>query len=219
MGKLLPRVFYSAVGGLPLLCLAFVLSCVWVEPLSVEGGGWVRAGATLVLLEFLLLHSGAFMAAGPIAFPKWWQRLAWFTGFGLVYGVALVGFADWSGSDYVLWVLVGVVGSRLATLVIWKDKRGTILMLQRSALGIIILLLTAIVCVLPLPDLGITEAVREGAFGTSVDDLLSRHPERFIAWGVTYFLFMGLAELSAGWYMPDWTDQQVDDAWKALSSK
>ena len=201
-----------------MLALSFTLLVVWIEPSSIEDGTWVRAGAMLIMLEFLLLHSGAFMAAGPLAFRARWQRVVWFLGFGLFYGAVMVGFAKWSRSDYIVWVLIGVVGSRLFTLVLTEDKRGTTLMLHRSAVGTVILLATAILCFIPFPELGLTESVRSAAFGSHADDALSEYPQRFFAWGIAYFLLMGIAEFFAGWAMPDWTDAQVEEAWEALKA-
>ena len=216
VGTAVQRISYAAVGGLPLLAVAYTLFLVWIDPLSVESGGWVRVAATLIFLEFLLLHSGAFMSVGPTVFGKWWQRLGWFMGFGLVYGIALVGFSKWSESDYVFWVLLSVVTSRLLTLVITADKRGTILMLQRSTLGTFIWILTALACFLPVPELGITEAIRDASFGVDADDLLARYPQRFIAWGALHFMLMGLLEIFVGWRLPDWSDEEVEKTWEVM---
>jgi hypothetical protein len=212
---LLTRILLAALGGLPMLLLAITLALTWIDPTGPESVSWLRAAATLVLIEFLLLHSGAFMAVGPVLSDRIWVRLLWFLGFGLVYGFSLLTFAHWTGSDYILWVLVGVLLSRVMTLVILRDKRGTILMLQRSVIGMVILLLTALICFLPLPPLGITEELRYQAFGAA-DDFLRTHPQRTLAWGVVYFLLMAFVEVFAGWRTPDWTEQQVETTWTEL---
>lgn len=202
-------------GGLPLLIVAATLVLIWIDPQSVAGGAWLKLGAMMILLEFLLLHSGAFMAVGPIVCKKAWQQAAWFAACTALYGLFFVGVASWIGQVYVAWLLAGVVLSRLLTLLILRDRRATILMLQRSALGMVLLILTMVICLIPFPDLGITEAARYEAFG-SPDDALSEHPERFIAWGVLYFLIMGGIELWAGWRLPDWKDEEVEKGWALL---
>ena len=209
------RFTLAIVGGLPLLVVAGTLLAIWIDPAGPQAVSWLRAAATLVLFEFLLLHSGAFMAVGPIVCRGFWLRLAWFVGFGLVYGLSLVIYARWAGSNWVLWALLGVLVSRSLTLVVLRDKRATILMLQRSALGMVILLLTALVVFLPLPPLGISEALRYEAFGAA-DDFLRTHPQRALAWGVLYFLLMAVVEVIAGWRAPDWAEQQVNQTWEAL---
>lgn len=211
----LTRFLLAAIGGLPLLVLAGTLLAIWIHPSGPQATTWLRAAATLVLFEFLLLHSGAFMAVGPIICRRFWQRLLWFAGFALVYGFSLVTYARWTGSDWVLWALLGVLLSRMVILVVLQDKRGTILMLQRSAIGMVILLLTALLMFLPLPTLGITEDLRYQAFGAA-DDFLRTHPQRTLAWGVLYFLLMAVVEVTAGWHAPDWTQDQADRTWTAL---
>lgn len=210
------RLLLAALGGLPLLALSWILWLVWQDPGEALGGNWLKAAATLVFLEFGLLHSGAFMAAGPIVCRRWWQHLLWFLGFAACYAIGIVLYTHWTGNDYVFWLVIGVLVSRILTLLIFRDKAEIILMLQRSAFGIVLLILTAVVCFIPWPELGITEALRYSTFGKG-DDMLNAHPQRTLVWGMVYFALMGLAELYAGWYRPDWTKEQVNDAWKALS--
>ena len=211
----LARFLLAAIGGIPMLVLAGTVLAVWIDPPGPQAATWLRAAATLVFFEFLLLHSGAFMAVGPIVCRRVWLRLLWFVGFGLVYGFSLVGYARWTGADWMLWALLGVLLSRTITLVVLRDKRGTILMLQRSAVGITILLLTILVFFLPLPSLGITEELRYRAFGAA-HDYLRAHPERALAWGALYFLLMAVVEAIAGWHAPNWTEEEVNRTWEAL---
>jgi len=213
--KLLQRITLAALGGIPMLFLAVLLLRVWIDPMSVDNGGWVKFAASLVLLEFILLHSGAFMAVGPLICPRRWQRLGWFLGFGVFYFGAIAAYGQFTGGRYIAWLLFALITSRLLTLVIFHDKKGTILMFQRSAFGIVILLLTAAVIFIPWPMLGFTEEVRLAALG-SADDLLTNHPQRAIAWGIVYFFLMGIFELYMGWYLPDWTDEQIEKTWSAL---
>jgi len=221
MGQAAKRVLqtiFAALGGVPLMLLTLTLLQVWIHPLSIDNGGWVRIAASLVLIEFLLLHSGAFLAVGPVLFTKFWYRLAWFAGFGLIYAVALVGIASWSGGRYVFWLLFGVLISRLMILVILPDKRGTILMLQRSVVGMFLLILTTFTLLLPAPQLGLTEDIRWATLGPAID-MMTKHPQRMIAWGVVYFFLMSLVEFFIGWRLLDWSDEEVDRAWKLLKKK
>jgi len=213
--KLLQRITLAALGGLPPIFLSLLLLRIWIDPLSVDNGGWVKLAASLIILEFLLLHSGAFMAVGPIVCPRRWQRLGWFLGFGIFYAAAIIAYDHWSHGNYVKWLLFAIVTSRLLTLVILRDKQGTIMILQRSTFGVVLLLLTAVIVFMPLPSLGITEEVRGLAFG-SADDMLARYPQRTIAWGVAYFLLMGVFEMYLGWFLPDWRKEDIEKTWGAL---
>lgn len=216
--KLILQAIFAALGGVPLMLLTLTLLLVWTDPVSIDDGGWVRIAASLVWIEFLLLHSGVFMAVGPVLFAKFWYRLAWFTGFGIVYAVSLIGIAWWSGGRYVFWLLLGVLISRIIMLVILPDKRGVILMLQRSVLGMLLLILTAFILFLPAPQLGLTEEIRWATFGPAID-MMTEHPQRMIAWGVVYFFLMGLVEFIIGWRLLDWSDEEVDRVWALLQGK
>jgi hypothetical protein len=213
--KTLARIALSVIGGLPLLLLCYVLLRVWIDPLSIDQGDWLKFAATVVILEIVFVHSGAFMATGPIVCSKLWQRLAWFLGFGLVYLAAIIVFANLVKGNYVLWAVLGVALSRVLALVFLPDKRGTIMMLQRSVIGTFILIFSVVICFIPLPQLGITEEIRYAAFGVA-DGFISEHPERMIAWGLLYFFVMSFSEFYAGWHMFDWTDEKVEKTWKAL---
>ncbi len=218
IATLLARVWFAASAGVPLLVLAGVLAWVWADPVHAMGGGWLRASASMILLEFLLLHSGAFMAAGPLVTDRAVLRWSWFAGFTAFYAVALYGFALWARNPAVMWLIGATLLARTATLMILRDRKGTILMLPRSGVGMIMLFVTLFVFLIPWPGIGITEAIRSAEFGPP-NDLLSSRPQRSIAWGIAYFLLMGGVELWAGWRTPDWTDAEVDAAWEKLRRK
>ena len=209
------RLILALLGGVPLLTTSLVLLAVWIDPAATLGGGWLRAAATLILLEFMLLHSGAFMAAGPLILVSRWLRLLWFLGFAAVYAVSICFYVAWADNGYVTWLVLSIVISRLLTLVILRDKAGTILIMQRSVIGMILLLITALICLVPLPPMGISEALRFEAFGAA-EDMLTTHPQRTLAWGMVYFLVMGLIELYAGWRLPDWTSAEIEQTWQKL---
>lgn len=212
---LLLRAVLAITAGGPLLVLAGTQMAVWIAPASVAGGSWVKLAVMLVILEFLLLHSGAFMSLGPLMFANRGYRFAWFLGFGLFYALMIWGASSYVDGHYVAWLLGVVMVSRLFTLVLLDDRRGTLVMFVRSAIGMTLLVLTTLLCLLPWPELGLDEAVRYRVFG-SQDDTLSESPQRFIAWGIGYFTLMGLVECFIGWRMPDWTDEQVDNAWQSM---
>lgn len=208
----------AIAGAAPLLAISITLVMIWIEPMSVAEGGWLRLAASLVVIEFLLLHSGAFMSVGPAICKKHWQQIAWFLGFALFYGLFFAGISVMVGGNHVVWLLTGVLLTRLVTLLIIRDKRGTVLMLTRSTVGMVILLLTMLVALIPWPGLGITETVRYETFG-SAQDMLSEHPQRLIAWGVLYYFLMALVEGLIGWRLPDWKEEDVDDSWQALGQR
>ena len=206
----------ALAGGLPVLAIAMFLVMNWVDPMRMGGGEWLKLAAAMIMIEFLLLHSGAFMAVGPSVCRKLGQQIAWFFGFALLYGLFFFGIALMVGGRYVIWLLVGVLVSRMLTLLILRDRRGIVLMLSRSAIGMLVLLLTMLVCAIPWPELGIDEDIRYRVFGQA-KDMLTEHPERMIAWGASYYLVMSLVEFIVGWNLPDWKEEDVDKSWDVLS--
>lgn len=215
MTKIFVRWVLALSGGLPVLAVAVFLLMNWIDPMRVGGGAWLKLAAMMVMIEFLLLHSGAFMAVGPSVCRKRWQQAGWFFGFALFYAVFFIGVAIMVGGRYVIWLLAGVMLSHMLKLVILRDRRGIIMMLSRSAIGMVVLLLTMLVVMIPWPALGITEDVRYQVFGRA-EDMLTEHPERTIAWGVLYYLLMSLVEFVAGWKLPDWKEKDVDKSWDEL---
>ena len=212
---MLLRAILAFFGAAPLALLVVGIMWIWADPLAVGQGRWLKPAAALILIELVLLHSGAFMAIGPAVSDRRLIQWLWFLGFALVYSTSIAGFALWSGRDAMVWILVSVMGSRLVAVAILRDRRSIILMLQRSLLGVIVLLFTALVLVIPWPPLGIDEALREEAFGPATD-MVSRHPQRLLAWAALYFLLMAVIEAYCGWYMPDFDDERVEKTWKAL---
>ena len=77
-------------------------------------------------------------------------------------------------------------------------------------------ILTMFVAMIPFPELGVTEAWRSEVFGRA-EDSLTTHPERFLAWGVIYYFLMAIIEFWVGWHLPDWSDEEVEKGWDALS--
>lgn len=216
MNNSFSRWLLALSGAVPLLIVAVTLMMIWLDPGSIAGGEWLKLGAVMVMIEFLLLHSGAFMSIVPVISKKTWHQVFWFLGFALFYGIFFTAMAFWIGQGYIAWLLGGVLLSRLLTLVILRDKRGAILMLQRSAVGMTILILTVFIALIPFPELGVTEAYRYEAFGSAIDSL-SSHPERFLAWGVVFYLLTGLIEFWVGWHLPDWTDEEAEKSWEIFN--
>ena len=56
----------AIAAALPCFYLSYVLVRVWIDPRAVDDGNWVRFGVGLMVLEFILLHSGA-MTTGFMA--------------------------------------------------------------------------------------------------------------------------------------------------------
>jgi hypothetical protein len=185
----------AALAAAPVLIFSWMLFGVWADPMARDGGSWVRFGVGVMLLEFILLHSGAFMGAiisGKFAMKK---RLLACTGLLLFYGLMAWGFAASTDSPALLWIFAAVVTGRILTAV-FNRQDGIKYMLGRSAIGIVCYLLVAFGSVLlPIPEWGITSSVVELAYPDRGGGIWELEPQRAIAAAAVYFLLMGLAEL------------------------
>jgi len=56
------RLFEGLITAIPCFTLAATLLLTWIEPMSIDDGHWVRFGVGIMVLEFVLVHSGAFVA-------------------------------------------------------------------------------------------------------------------------------------------------------------
>ncbi len=189
------------LGGLlsagPLFWLVVTLVRVWVDPLSVDGGSWVRMAVGLMLLEFIVLHSGGFMGAlavGDVPRPR---KLLGFLGLVAMYGLFAWTFALTMHSWAILKIYGLLMAGRFFTVVA-AGKAGKATLLVRSGVGVTAYLGSVFLTLfVPLPQGGITSDVLAQVYPDRGGGAWERHPEIAIAAGVLYFTVMGVFELAA----------------------
>lgn len=185
----------SIVAAAPLLWMSWALFRLWVKPDTVaDAESWVRFGVALMLLEFVLLHSGVFLAGAAAGVESKPKRFLAFAGLFAFYGLFVVGFALGTSSRIVLQIYGFVMLGRFVS-VIADAGAGAAALVARSVLGVLVYLpLVFSTVFFPWPRFGIVgelaDAARtEGSSGIWVD-----HPHRVIGAGAVYFLAMGLFE-------------------------
>jgi len=190
-----PRLL-AGVGALPDLGMALLYILTWISPLAIEEK-MVSYLVLVLLLEFIVIHSAAFMGAAMFSdYPKWKRVLA-VVGLGFFYTLFVGAFAASFDQWWPLgafWILIGnrlLAGllnggptdeQRNATMVHWAASVASYLAAVFAGV------------MLPLPKLGLTEEVRllqgfEGG-GEWIDA-----PETAIASGAIYFTLIGIAQL------------------------
>ena len=182
------------IAAAPCFWLAWVLLNVWLEPMAWDEGHWVRFGLGLMMLEFVVLHSGAFMSAlgSKQASPIGWRLLA---GMMVFYGLIVWAFAQITGSDTLLLIFAAIVISRVIALLIDREHARAQLM-KRSSCGIVLYILIAFASVIiPVPEMGITAEVLSEVYPDRGGGLWERQPQLPIAGAALYFALMGCAEL------------------------
>lgn len=200
--------FGALSSALPCFYLSWILLNVWRDPMSWDGGEWVRLGLGLMILEFVLLHSGAFMASVMAKQESLGKRLQILAGLIVFYALMVLGFAFSLDSQSLLWIFGGVCLGRLATA-LTNAEEGAATMMARSANGVLLYILIVFGTVfLPVPEWGITSAVLAEVYPDRGGGLWEREPERAIAGATLYFLLMGIAEIKT--LKPRTTENQDD---------
>jgi hypothetical protein len=193
----------SIFSAAPLLWMAWTLAALWVRPASnPDAVSWVRFGLGLMLLEFVLLHSGVFVGALCGAARQWWKRALVFAGLVVFYGIFAAAFALGTASRAVLEIYGFVMLGRFVSVVA-DAGRGTEMFILRSVGGIAIYIPLVIASgVLPWPRLGITDELAAAARTPNSSGVWVDEPHRAIAAGAIYFLLMGLIELRVAFKTP-----------------
>ena len=57
------RQIEGIIVAIPCFALASTLMLTWIDPMSVDEGRWVRFGVGIMVLEFVLVHSGAMLSS------------------------------------------------------------------------------------------------------------------------------------------------------------
>jgi len=171
----------------------------WFAPASLAPG-LPKALVLGMLVEFLVVHSGGFLAGwmehGGESVRKALPRMLALAALYLVFSAGFaLGFESWTP----VWVMGWLIGSRVLTILVDRRERRDEIDRQRALwiLGAVLYLLLAFVCtLLPLPRFGVDGAARDAmdlpGSGIWIDD-----PHRPLAMGAFYFGLLAWAELKA----------------------
>ena len=180
----------------PCFYLSWVLVNVWREPLAWDEGNWVRLGVGLMVLEFVLLHSGAFMIAILEQGKALQHQMKMALGLLAFYSLMVWGFSQTLDSPALVWIFAGIILGRSIGLLLNPAESKQAIM-ARSAICVILYLLIVFGTIfLPVPEWGISSSVLTEVYPDRGSGLWETEPERAIAGPALYFLLIGLAELT-----------------------
>jgi len=186
----------AIAAALPCFYLSYVLFNVWRDPMAWDDGNWVRLGVGLLLLEFILLHSGAFTVAilGQRDLGRHQIKLA--LGLLAFYTLMVWAFATSLAVPALLWIFATIVlGRSVGLLFSPSESRHGIM--ARSGIGVILYLTVVFGTVfLPIPEWGLNSSVLNEVYPDRGSGLWEVEPERAIAGAALYFLLIGLAEIT-----------------------
>lgn len=180
----------------PQFYLAWLLLQVWIDPASIENGAWVRLGVGLMALEFILVHSGVFIASLACAKISTIKKLVSFTGLALFYSAFAWAFSTSLGGMSLLKVYGFVMAGRLSFILSGVDEAAQKRAIGMSALSVLIYLLMIFASVLfSWPEMGLTFEMVQKFYPDHGGGLWEQEPHRAIGAAVVYFALMGFFEL------------------------
>lgn len=167
----------------------------WWWPRQLEDGAWVKLGVGILVLEFILIHAGAFLnhlmtrKAGWARTKSLLGLLALYTVFGLAIALA---FRSW----WLLGSFALVMTGRVWSLYAGEDAMGRAISQRRVvASALLFLLLTFATIFIPVPAGGIDRWLLQEVWPARGHGLWEQSPERALAMGAAYFFLLGLVEL------------------------
>lgn len=190
------RVFAALPDALTSLAFAWT----WLLPLYFDASA-VKTLALVMLMEFLVVHSGGFLGATVLGegFSKRQKSLA-IIGFGAFYLLFAAAFSLAFDAWWPLATFVWLLGSRFA--LVWLSPVARDAEVQRQmglwAFSVAAYLAAVFAGVLvPWPELGIT-AERMPLFGLTGGGLWIEQPQTVLASGMLYFAAMSWSKWKWG---------------------
>jgi len=175
--------------------MAGMFITAWWWPRVLDDGRWVKLGVGVMVLEFILIHSGAFLnffmtqKAGWARDRKLIGLTAYYTLFG---GAIALAFHSW----WILGSFALVMSGRLWSVFAGQNEMDRAVSQRRvAASALLFLSLTFATLFMPMPRGGITDSLLSEVWPTRRSGAWERQPERALAMGATYFLLLGLVEL------------------------
>jgi hypothetical protein len=191
----------SVVNALPDFAFAAVFLVTWVSP-NAFGPGNVERLLLVMMLEFVIIHSAAFMGTLALRPANRGRKSLSIAVLGLVYsifaGAMSLAFHTW-------WPLTAFwlqTGNRLLGVLTGRPPAGTERAYIMSSWVVSVVLYlgcVGVTTVLPIPALGITAPVID-ALHLPGSGVWVAEPYRVIAFGFLYFALTGWWELvGPGW--------------------
>lgn len=166
----------------------------WIHPL---GFGTTLVGDLLVLmlLEFLLVHSGAFIGSIVLSpTTSRWKKTLGVLGFGAFYMLFVLGFAYGMNRPWVIHVFLWLLVGRLAMVWLAPVPRDEEIRRQQALWGcgaLFYILGVFATVILPVPELGLTAQVRaELGIAATGKGLWQQKPQTVLAFGMLYYAAM-----------------------------
>ena len=189
--------FPALLSALPDFALGLTFAIAWVRP-TWAGPDLVPHLLLVMLLEFVIVHSSAFMGVAATADAPRQRRVRSLVGLGLFYSLFVGGFALGFHTWWPLAAFWGLTLNRLLGVLVGQAPAGgerRLIMAGWAASAILYLGLCTLTLFLPLPRFGLTSEFVRGLHLPS-SGVWIEQPHRVIAFGAAYFTLVGCSELA-----------------------
>lgn len=197
------RLTASVIAAIPDLGIGMTFLITWIDPLAL-GGGMVRHLLLVMMIEFIVIHSAAFMGSVAIAQKGAWRTIGAIVGFGLFYSVFAGAFSLAFRTWWPLVAFWGLTLNRLLRVILggaFSENEKELMTKEWATTGALYVILVFVTLFPPLPRFGITPAVVAAqelpGSGAWIDD-----PHRVIAFGFLYFTILAVISLSTVKWVP-----------------
>lgn len=164
--------------------------------MSIDNGQWVKLGVGIMVLEFILLHSGGFLLAGT-ADLNWRDKKTWKAVLGMIalYGLFVFGismaFKTWMFAGVFILVMLGRLSSHF-----FQPEQSKYAIQYHLGLSIMLYLGAVFASVfIKVPRGGITYGILNDVYPDRGSGHWETHPQQALFAGVLYFGVLGLLEL------------------------
>ncbi|MBI5848892.1 MAG: hypothetical protein HZB31_13285 [Nitrospirae bacterium] len=181
---------------MPDLLIAFACLTTWLFP-SLYGSRWVHRSGSLMVQEFIVIHSSVFLAWVIAMNIGRGKKVIALICMSSVYSMFSFGFGSWPAliSFWLLWInrsMPTLAGQALS------ENAMQAAVLNWVASLVIYLFAVFLTTYAPVPAMGITADVIQGQ-GFAERGLWVEQPYRVLAAGVIYYAGIGLWQLHAGY--------------------
>ncbi|MHC4973018.1 MAG: hypothetical protein ACYTG3_11870 [Planctomycetota bacterium] len=188
------------VAALPSAALAATFLITWIAPYTF-GDKMVRHLVLLMLLEFIIIHSSPFMGLAVISNEPRGKKLKSLLWLGVFYSAFAAGFAASFQRWWPMFAFWGLTANRLLAALVGPPAREADKKHIQAVWGATVawyLLAAGVTTFLPIPEWGITAAVRRTqdlpGTGLWIDE-----PQRVVVAGFLYFAAVSVSLAVMQW--------------------
>ncbi len=180
----------------PDLVMGLAFLATWIEPTAL-GSNMHIYFVTIMLLEFITIHSAAFMAFAIISGTSKIKKIIRVIGLGIFYSLFISAFTAGNSGIWPLYAFWLMILNRIFSVIFGETEAATqqVVLMFSWGWGVFCYLIAIFfTSMVPLPAFGWTEEYVKGLTG-SASGLWFDTPQALMAAGFLYFTSVGIFEL------------------------